>query len=349
MEIIRKELTQAELFPDDIRYDEGTDTVQRRVNGDWIDSPESDPRVNNYFPPKTGSSAACDSAANIVVNLQGLVDGIVTAVCGGAVAYGIGTYIIGILTIFSGLFGVLLLLAIAAGSALVSLGCGDLGTAFTSGTWDTLLCILKCRMNTSGQLTAISLSAVRGDIDSQIGGTAATVLNLLFDIIGFGGLNAMGASGAETGDCDDCGCGQWCYTWDMKTTNADWTPVSPTTYQPGSGWAGGFLNSASQEWAYIHISFADTLIDSIGFGWCKSAGSGSNNSAGIICYHNGAVVFIDFPPGGIGCPTGMVRNIGVVCDEIWLNINSGTSPATGYIEVCTVYGEDTCPFGTPNC
>lgn len=242
MDIIRKELTTNELYPANLRYDDVTGVVQFTPDGGttWIDSPQSDPRNNSGVP--AGDGSRCDAAARMVALMKDTVDLTAARISQGYTAVGIAGAL-GVLWALVGFFAALVFGAIVVVvGALVAIGATTLLAAMTTTVYDQLRCILYKYLSTDGQLTAGTLAQVRSEVNSVIGGTAATIINYLFDMLGFGGLNNAAAMRSETGDCSTCD--EWCIDLDFVTGNQGFAAQKPNSayttaagsYSAGVGW-----------------------------------------------------------------------------------------------------------------
>jgi len=204
MPIIRKKLIPDEVYPSDIRYDEDTDTVQSNVNGDWVDNPEADPRKQTTFPPRITSNPACDAAQSVSDALKNQLDQTIEAVNNSATAFTIAGLILGLFTF--GVFEIFIALALAAANAMIDAGSTALEAALTPTAYETLTCILFCHMNSQGRVKPGEFPAIQSDVNDQIGGLGATILNAMLSLAGEGGVNNLASLGASTGDCSGCGC-----------------------------------------------------------------------------------------------------------------------------------------------
>lgn len=206
IEIVRGDLRQ-KIYPfmPDTRYDEDTDTVQVTYDGtNWVDAPNQDPRNQPTLPPTAATN--CDAAARMVALLKDMVDGTIAQLNADAPEAGLAAFLITILELF-GAWGLLLALALAIAAALASIGASALAAAFTTSVWDTLLCIIYCRIQPDGFVLDADLANINAAIDTEIGGTAATVLHLLIQLTGRAALNDAAAVRSETSTaCDDCEC-----------------------------------------------------------------------------------------------------------------------------------------------
>lgn len=204
MPIIRKQLKPSDVYPDDIRYDADTDAVQRFVNGEWVDAPESDPRTHTTFPPRITSDPRCDAAQSVADALQSQIAPILTAIDNSATAFTIAGLILSIFTF--GVYAIFIGLALGIGNVMLDAGSTAIGAALTDTAFETLRCILFCQMNDSGRLKPGRLGEVQTEVSDMIGGLGATILNAMLALAGEGGINNLAAIGTSTGDCSECGC-----------------------------------------------------------------------------------------------------------------------------------------------
>jgi len=210
MPIIRKKLAPGEVYPVDLRYDLDTDTVQRNINGTWTDSPESDPRTQTTLPPHMTSDPACDAAESVKVALKGQIDGVLDAIDAASTLFTIAGIILSIFTF--GAYALFIDLALGIGDQMLGFGTEAINAALTDPVYDTLKCILRCHMNSSGRLNPGELPVVESEVTDQIGGIGATILNAMLSLAGEGGINNLASLGTATGDCSDCGCVVPCAT-----------------------------------------------------------------------------------------------------------------------------------------
>lgn len=210
MPIIRRQLKPSDVYPDNLRYDADTDTVQSFVNGEWVDSPEADPRTQTTLPPRATADPACDAAQSVVDALKSKIDDILPAIDGAATVFTIAGIILSIFTL--GAFAVFVTLALGIGNAMLDAGTASLSAALTDPVYDTLKCILRCHMTSAGRLNPGELPVVEGEVGSQIGGLGAAILNSMLALAGEGGINNLASLGTSTGDCSDCDCVEPCAT-----------------------------------------------------------------------------------------------------------------------------------------
>jgi len=202
--------------PRTVRYNPVTDSMEVSTDGGatWTPAPEIDPRIINTFPP---ASSKCDAAASMVRYIRDFIDMLVNIVNAGTALTAAITLIAGFLALIGAAFAALVLLMIDLFTFVTSTGASAVAAAFTSEVYDQLLCIFFCHVDDDGRLDDTSFSAVKSDINAQIGGIAAAALTTMFALMGFAGLNNAGASGLDTDDCSDCGCND-CSACDTPTT-----------------------------------------------------------------------------------------------------------------------------------
>jgi len=210
MPIIRRKLDANTVYPTNLRYNSDTDTVQSLVNGDWVDNPQADPRTQTTFPPRLTSDPACDAAESVKDALKGQIDSILTAIDNASTLFTIAGIILSIFTF--GTFAIFIDIALGIGGAMVSAGSGAITAALTDPVYETFKCILRCHMNSSGRLNPGELPIVETEVNDQIGGLGATILNAMLSLAGEGGINNLASLGTSTGDCSDCGCVVPCAT-----------------------------------------------------------------------------------------------------------------------------------------
>lgn len=205
MPIVRKKLDENAVYPTDLRYNSDTDTVQSLVNGSWIDNPDADPRTKTVFPARLTSNTACDAAQSVVDALKGQIDDIIEAIDNTQTLFTIAGIILSFLSF--GLYAIFVSLALGLADLMVEFGSDQIEAALTEAVYDTLKCIIYCQFDTNGRLKPGGFEQILADVSSQIGGTAATILNAMLNLAGEGGVNNLAAIGTSTGDCAACECG----------------------------------------------------------------------------------------------------------------------------------------------
>lgn len=202
MPLIRKKLIEAEVYPDNIRYNPDTDTVQSLVDGEWVDNPAVDPRTQTTFPPRVTDDTRCDAAQSVSDAFKNQIDAIILAVDNGSTAFTIAGLILGLLSF--GVFAIFISIALTIADAMIGAGASALTAALTGAVYEQFTCILYCHMNGDGRLQPGGFQAIQDDIDAYIGGLAAVVLNSMVVLAGEGGINNLASLGQSTGNCSGC-------------------------------------------------------------------------------------------------------------------------------------------------
>lgn len=258
--LIRKELDPGELYPLSLRLNDGVVQYSADGGATWADSPGQDPRKMILLPPRATGDLRCDGAANAEDWISNWLSVTLTAVSEGTGALGVVALILPLL-IELGPFAVLFELVLAVVAEVISAGSTAVAAALTSTVWTELKCILYCRMHSDGALDAAALANVRADVNSQIGGLAAVVLNLVFDVMGYAGITDAGRTGTVTGSCGGCTCGSLCIDFtDLSRVAFGPVPGFPSV-PPGGYSASGGNPGASARCAYAHVgsTYYDTI------------------------------------------------------------------------------------------
>lgn len=269
MPIIRRKLDPNTVYPEDIQYDPETEKVQRKINGDWVDSPESDPRHQTTLPPRITANTACDAAQSVVDALKGQIDSILEAIDNSGTAFTIAGIILSLFTF--GVFAIFVSIALTIANAMLDAGTTALSAALTDPVYHTLACILSCHMDENGRLTADGLAGVESDVSDQIGGLAAVILNSMLSLAGEGGVNNIASLGASTGDCSDCNCA--CQSIDVAFGHS--SPVF--TGQIGEmGHTYHFVCTGTGDYAVGSGYFGDAFYYTPGDDWATQVNDGTH-------------------------------------------------------------------------
>lgn len=204
MPIIRRKLDPNEVYPETMRYDADTNTVQSMVNGSWMDNPAADPRTQTTLPPRITSNPGCDAAQSVADAFKNTVDHVLTLISESKTLFTLGGAILALFEF--GPFGVLIVLALALASVMLDAGTAAIEAALTSTAWDLFKCALYCHMNSLGRVNPGEIPDIQSKISDQIGGLGATILNAMLFLAGEGGVNNLASLGTSTGDCSDCDC-----------------------------------------------------------------------------------------------------------------------------------------------
>jgi len=335
MPIVRRKLDANTVYPTNIRYNEDTDTIQSLIGDDWVDNPAADPRTQTLFPPRLTSDPACDGAQSVVDALKGQISGVTEAIDNSKTLFTIAGIILSIFTF--GTFGVFISLALAAADAMVGAGTTAINAALTDPVWHTLVCILMCNMTSEGRLNTGALATVISQVDDQIGGLGASIIDSMLSLAGEGGINNLASLGSSTGDCSDCGCNVWCYEYDFTLTDGGWTAVYGS-WTGGTGWVGTAAGTA------VAIAIDKTLdaftvthieVDVTATGTCN---------VGITVDGSFTVYEIDVPTGTYSWD----GEFGGTVME--LNPSSGASQGANVTMTRILFrGTGPNPFGEDNC
>lgn len=239
MQVVRSELTSSALYSNRLRYYGGYPggEVQYFNGTSWIPAPSQNPQLVSQVPPPDTADPACDGAARITAHYQALVAAFIEGAAGGAT-----TVITAFLLLLFPAFALLWVIISVVVNGLLSIGSEDVADAFLGDEWDVFRCIVYANIGADGFVTEAGFSAIRSAVDSDIGGTAASVLNLLMDMTGPGGMNDAAGQRTETGDCFDCTPG-WCYIFDFSDGSAHgWDVVL------GSVGADQIVGGYGQQW-----------------------------------------------------------------------------------------------------
>lgn len=214
MKIIRGRLSADDTQPKNARWDATCGCVQTTSDGGltWIDDPAADPRhsVQYLMPILTGGDPQCDAAANAVKFVKDYIDGVIIALDEGVAGFTLASAAVTVWGLIFFEVGLLVDLFLALGAALAELGAIALTDAFAGSTYDDLLCLFYCAMDSSGQVSSSSFAVLSDAIAaSAIDTTAKTVLAFILSLMGEIGLSNAGSVGSETGDCSGCAACGW--------------------------------------------------------------------------------------------------------------------------------------------
>jgi hypothetical protein len=227
-----------------------TDDGQMQISTDggatWTQDP-ADPRVTGTQLPNTiigtGDDKKCNAATNAVENIKDAQAAWASSISEATTIIGLalefGAALIVLLFTVGTTAEILIPLMIGAASALFGVLETDYNALFTSDVWDTLTCLIFCRIGDDGQFTTSTYNDLQADIDGQ-GWDDRIVQTFQTCLTGWGlvGLNnACIAGTAATADCADCDCGEWCYEFDFTTSDGGWTASTYGSWSPG-GWEG---------------------------------------------------------------------------------------------------------------
>jgi len=345
IQIVRKLLTPDELSNPNQRYNADCDCVQTSYDGGatWTDTPAADPRhfAGFLFPPVGGGDPQCLAAGNMTDKIKFDLDTIIAS----ATIFGAATAVINILLVVLPGAGILIDLVLAICEALFDLGLATVNAALTTGVYDTLSCIIYCRIGSDGQCSAAQYALIRSDVDSIIGGVAAVAIDYALDQLGEVGLSNAGTIGESVRDCSGCAC-VWCESQHFAVSDNGYSIVSGEggTYTGGVGFVGTNLNSGNNTDTGIEIVITPTQLTYVRFHAIKAGGAGANDSAGMRLWDGATLVYNGLIGGGstgdyihtFGSPT--------TIDKLQMFVNAGTSGAATGVTDAHIEGIGTNPF-----
>lgn len=336
MPIIRRKLAASDVYPDDIRYNEMTGTVQRNVNGVWEDAPESDPRQQTTLPPRLTADTRCDAAASVADALANQISEILTAIDNAGTAFTIAGIILSLLSF--GVFAIFVSIALAIADAMLGYGTAAIEAALPPSAFDALKCILECHMDGQGRLKEGELPAVQSEVTTQIGGIGASIINSMLSLAGEGGINNLASLGTSTGDCSACGCEDvWCYEWNFLTDDGGFTAAFGT-WSFGVGWTGTTAGTGKS--IVLTLAIATTTFTHVEI-------TLDYNPRGNALVKVGAVNTVNFS----NVLDGTYSWDGSATDnDITVNPSSGVSQGNSVILTgMLMRGTGANPFGSDNC
>jgi len=346
--MIRKQLSDSEISPTNIRYNTTTHKIQITIDGGttWVNYPD-DPRSNPIYrlPPRAGSSPQCNAAANMTAHVSDYVTtalltaGAVEAIAATVLDFGL------IIFPVTGVVGLLVDLIAVTVSNLVALGTTAIAAAMTSGVYDQLTEIIYCRSSSDGQVSASQLADIEAKVSASISTTAALIINSILEMWGSVGLSNVGTQGTAAGSCGSYAC-EWCYEFSFATEDhhAFWSADASYGHWVSSGYlghgawfgnTGGLIlrcNFASTEVTYCEYDVAWTgTPDELAFLW-RSGGS---------TLHTTLVTPVSSPQTAIDTRT-------LTINQMCLNPYGASLPALAIGRVL-FKGHGTNPFGSDNC
>lgn len=230
IQVIRKELSPDEVYDPRYRYVMETNAIQFYNGTDWVAAPEADPRsaASGALPPLPADDARCLAASNAARWINDVIDGFLN----NAALFSDATGLLGIIATFFldlGVFGVLIDVILALCVLMFTAGVDAVSAVFTPELYDQIKCIFYCNFSDDGSLTPDGFSRIQSQVTSDIGGLAADILNAMFAITGYVGLNNAGTrDGGEAVDCSSCGSCIEYFCIDMPSPLQGITPETTT-------------------------------------------------------------------------------------------------------------------------
>lgn len=238
----------------------------------WQDAPLYDPRLTSAqyprLPGEPSDTIRCAAAANATEWIRHAVDDIVdqAGTIAGLIAV-IGLLIIELLSL-----GGLTAFVIPMAASLFALTGSGVAAAFGEDVYDSLRCVIYCRMDNEGRMSTIE--GIVDDLEAEgINGTAVMVLQSLFLNIGALGVTNAGTIGSADGtECGDCGC-DCVTTEDYDAFGAAWSGGLETT--DGSCGLGHFVGDGTYGAATFTIPNRDgRLVVGVSIPVCDGTSGG---------------------------------------------------------------------------
>lgn len=255
VDIIRKRLTVDEVYPDNLRYNPTTGTVQYSPDGiNWYDDTSADPRNNPAVLGRQGATDNCPAAKSVTEYFRRYIALVVSVLSAGATIVQGASAIVGFLNLLGG-YGILWELITGVFGTLTGYGATAINTAFTSDQYDKLQCILFCTMSNS-KMDAGGLAVTKQMVTAQLNATAAPIVNLMLDMMGFAGVTRAGTFYTVAGSCAGCPSCDWSFCvdltwlWDyVRPANCPQTAACPPVLtRPTQGKLGTYTGRPAWEW-----------------------------------------------------------------------------------------------------
>jgi len=355
MKVIRKQLSESEVTPVSIRYDEASDSVQQTPDdGDtWIDTPELDPRHGSGFrrPPLTGVDAKCNAAARELAAWREMYD--IFQESTNALQF--LAIVLNILLLLAGGVGVLISLILLLFDALIFIGKENMENAFTQEVWDGVMCIIYNHIGEDGQVSGAELDEIYAEIALQYPGVIYNTLIEIGHLFGEVLLSNASVERAEIGDCDECPT-DWIYRWDFHANDGQFVFDSEAGNSAGV-WVGGAGNGYQKGYTGIVCAQYDVSRKSVNFALSATQhitaititldAQSADQCSHIECYVGAnrseglarALKIYQSTNGSTVTATGDITNTGTV----HLTFQSGNSSGAGDFYMVTLNGTGTHP------
>lgn len=353
LQVVRKELDPAEVYPTNLRYDADCDCIQQTYDGGstWVRQDGQDPRHSPtfQFPPVTADDPKCQAAANMALYFENIIDTTLSAISTGLDIIGLATTIMPIF-IELGPFAILFDVGLGLASGLIGLGVDVINMEFTPETYSALACIFFCNIEADGSVTEEDLGGIIADIADQLNPDVQIIMGLMFLLMGEVGLSNAGTIGDAAADCDDCACG-WCYEPDIQDGSGH-----GLTYNFLLGFGSITSNGleantvGGQSILAVEISWTPTdQMDAFYFEYHRSSPANGGSSQWEL--RNGATVLRS---GSLSTAIGDGSHfedgfLGVTCDRIKINLDTATTTPHSWVNLLRFSGSGDAPFDINNC
>jgi len=344
MMIIRKRLATSEVSSPDFRTEDGV--VQQTGDGGitWVDSPANDVRHADAWrlPPVVADDPKCQAAANMTRFLVNWFEELLPILSAAGSAWALLSTLILLFVVLGPFALVIIMLDVAA--TLLGIGATAIGSAFTTEVFDQLTCIFFDNIGGDGQVSAEQLESINDDVDAQIGGVAATVLHIIFALVGEVGVSNWGARGDAPADCDNCACSvAVIYPWDnvySSTNGYNDCAINP----PNCVWRGDYIGFVvpigyTTEWDIVVDLGEVKNVTNVEF---AGASTGVANVFAIMEDDGTGVLGSVNPPAGYETGADVILDTPHSTQFLWLR-GQGTSESASEVHVwlmqATIYFE----------
>lgn len=341
-------------YPPLIRQNPTTGDVEVSNDGGstYTPAPGADPRNIITQPNPAVTDQQCQSARSAMFYIRNRLEQVTNGLSGGLLAAGLTTLIIGALADLGpyGLIGATILDAMIT---LAGIGVSAINGAMTSLVWDDFACILYCNMDANGFFPAAALSNILDDVDTQIGGTAATILHVLIEFWGYAGIINSGYMLLGSGACTGCAC-TWCYEWNFTVDSGGWFSNSGAVFIPPFSTVDISATGHNSRRCQIRRNFATTTITHVEFDFTYTAGTfNSATNRWAISYQGAVLAFSTANPGN-GGHTVQWNGSQAGATAVGLAVSTCDRTAVAWdgaatITRCLIRGTGNNPFGADNC
>ena len=266
IQVVRKELSPAQVTPTTLRWNPDTNTVQQTPDGGttWIDNPAADPRAGAGFllPPRTTTDPRCDAAANMIVKLKQAVN-IFEQEFSQLQAV---NALVDVVLVFLPEVGIVLEALLAATEFLLTIGSAAISSAFTDDQWNLVESILYCDIASDGTVNQAQFDKILDDLHTRADTVVYDVLYTLFTLsLGVNGVSNAGATGDAVGDCSTFDCG-WCVEWQL-TLSPDLLGLTldAGSWSSGDGYEGEFVRIYALDLGSLRVTHVEATYSCDGF------------------------------------------------------------------------------------
>lgn len=337
------------------RFDEfGNLEVSNDGGETWTSGAGIDGRFNSPLLaplPGTAEQKRCNTAFGISSFLQSTIYDNLATVSGAAQL----VVLIGSALALVASGGAAYPLVTALSGTILTTGIGAIEAALTTEVWDTFACLIYCRLDDAGNMTAENWTALQSDVNEEFTGVVALVLIGTVQAFGPVGMTNAGRSMSLTAiDCSACDC-----TWTeyflggYGLRGLELTPWPTSNFCTGTysgdeliGCCGG--NGTGMR-VRASLDFAEANIKRVIMHTETNATAASSGDEQLI--YNGLVEIIT-----VGTPTGIATTtvdsgpIDIMSGELIFRVsaaiggNCATTSAYSRIVLIEITGEGFNPF-----